>query len=166
MTPPGHTDPGTEETADGWLATTERRLATTVALDGYHVIAIPPGDATALAYTVGLWRSVGHPELAVAGLEPPVAAQLLHLLAAEVARGARFAPGDRPVGFPPGVAFQFRGIDARTAADCLRLAARFHRPGGFAALQTVWPDLDGRFPGEPGCDPQVDGRQFLLRPRE
>ena len=166
MTPPGHTDPDTEETADGWLATTERRLATTVALDGYHVVAIPPGDATALAYTVGLWRSVGHPELAVAGLEPPVAAQLLHLLAAEVARGARFAPGDRPNGFPPDSRFLFRGIDVRTTDDRLRLAARFHEPGGCAALQLLWPDLDGHFPGEPGCDPRVDGQQTLPRPSE
>ena len=158
MTPSGHTDPGTEAT-DDWLATT-------VALDGYHVVAIPPGDVPALAYTVGLWRSAGHPELAVSGLEPPVAAQLLHLLAAEVARGARFAPGDRPAGFPPGVGFLFRGIDAGTAAVHLRLAARFHQPGGFAALQTLWHDLDGRFPDEPGCDPQVDGRQSLPRPRE
>ena len=59
-----------------------------------------------------------------------------------------------------------RGIDARTAADRLRLAARVHEPGGFAALQTLWPDLAGRFPGEPGCDPRVDGRQSLPRPRE
>lgn len=162
MTLPHRTAPGTGGVNDGWLAATDRRLATTVALDGRHIVAIPSGRAPALAYTVGLWRSAGHPEIAVAGLEPPVAAQLLHLLAAEVAGGGRFASGDRLTGFLAGGALVFRAIEPQTATARLRLAARFHDQGGFAALQALWPDLAGCFPGEPDCDPRLDEQQRLL----
>ena len=164
MTCPHHTGPGTGGTDDGWLAATDRRLATTVALDGRHIVAIPAGRTPALAYTVGLWRGAGHPEIAVAGLEPPVAAQLLHLLAAEVAGGVRFAAGDRLTGFLAGVALVFRAIEPHTATARLRLAARSREQGGFAALQALWPDLAGLVPGEPDCEPRLDERQPLLCP--
>lgn len=164
MTLHHHTGPGTEGADDDWLAATDRRLATTVALDGRHVVAIPAGRTPALAYTVGLWRSAGHPEIAVTGLEPPVAAQLLHLLAAEVAGGVRFAAGDRRTGFLAGGTLVFRAIEPHTATARLRLAARFHEQGGFAALQALWPDLAGLVTGEPDCDPRLDERQPLLCP--
>jgi len=164
VTIPHHTGPGTERADDGWLAAADRRLAATVALDGQHIVAIPAGHTLALAYTVGLWRSACHPEIAVTELEPPVATQLLHLLAAEVAAGVRFAPGDRLTGFLAGAALVFRASAPHTATACLRLAARFHEQGGFAALQALWPDLAGLFPGEPDGDPLLDERQPLLCP--
>jgi hypothetical protein len=114
------------------------RLAATVALDGYHVVAVPADHAPALAYTVGLRTTADHPELVAEGLEPPVAAQLLHLLARGVVAGERFAAGCRRTDLLPHVALAFDEVDA--AADRLRVAALFHAPGGFAALRVAWAD--------------------------
>ena len=142
---------GTGGAADGRRVAAERLLAATVALDGYHVVAIAVGHAPALAYTVGLWATAAHPELAVAGLEPTVAAQLLHLLAGRVVAGGRYAPGERLTGLLAHHALAFRDIEAGAAATRLRVAARFHAPGGFAALQVLWPDPASRCPAEAGC---------------
>lgn len=112
------------------------QLAATVALDGYRVVAITTGHTSALAQH-GLWTTTTHPEArrrgaAAAGGRPtPPPARSRRSPTSGGSRRATGAPDSWPG------ALAFRAIEPHTATARLRLAARLHEQGDFAALPAV-----------------------------
>ena len=117
------------------------------------------------AYTIGLHRSFGHPELTLVGLGAPVAGAVLELLGARIAAGEVLAAGQE-LTMDGGLEFRVRSVDPLFCAhgDWFILGREVMACWGErwpASLQLVWCDGDHVFPEHPVA-PQWQTRQPLL----
>jgi hypothetical protein len=108
-------------------------------------------------YTIGLMQTWRHPEFIVFGLSHDNAYALLSSLVSRIRNGMVFDPGvhtvsiggdDHRVGFRP--------VDPTQHECYLGFAMGFltniGRIGELEAMQAFWPDRDGKFPFDAGCD--------------
>lgn len=147
------------------LEADDLRLLADVADRGWHVVAFG-GDGTPSAFTVGLFRSFDHPELALLGLPADEAAAAVDRLAARVRDGERFGPEDVDDLALGGRLVAFRSIPPRRFAAWLGHAVWYHDGARFPALQAVWSDRAGRFPWDPWFAREARDAQPVLHEPE
>lgn len=142
-------------------------LIADVAQRGFHaaVVAVE-GKAFAHAFSVGLFRSWDHPEVAIFGLAPPDLHAAIARAAARVRRGERFDDGDVAEGLVEGRPVVFRRVVPRHYAAHLGHAVWYHGGARFPALQAVWADDAGRFPWDRWFPRELREAQPLLFERE
>ena len=117
-----------------------------VAQAGYHVVTgASTGADPAFAYSVGLFRTFDHPEVAVLGLPVEVLAEAVRRAAERVRAGERIEEGNVVEGLVNGRAVALRRIVPRLYPAHLGHAVWYHGGARFPALQAVWTE-DGRFP--------------------
>jgi hypothetical protein len=128
---------------------------------GFSVAAVT-GDLTGCdwAYTVGLHRSYGHPELVLVGLPAPMAGGLLQILGERVAEGGVVGAGDE---FRVGP-LRFRAVQVDDVflahGDWFNLGREVMADLGLRwppTLQVLWADDSGTFPDE------VAEEEWILR---
>jgi hypothetical protein len=122
---------------------------------GFHVqYVIGRGDPLPVppfAYTAGLLERSGAPELAIVGIAPDLASEILNDLGGEVVAGKRTVnAGEDIIGVISG-GYALRIIECPPALlEQLHLSSDIDR----RAVQILVPDANGRFPGEPHVDPE------------
>jgi hypothetical protein len=130
--------------------------------------ALPPHEVydAAFAYTVGLWRSFGHPELILVGRWRHAHGYLAAIVDL-IADGRRFDAGDVTGEVLDGFDVRIGAVSDDRRLELLTWAdwANHRRP--FEALQVILPDTAGRWPEDPlydgfpqpllGGPPQRDG---------
>ncbi len=147
-------------------ASPEEEIAADVKKHGWSAANVRDHEPPFL-YSIGLMHTVKHPELIVFGLEPGVAHGLISHLVGEIRAGSRFDDA--------GVStFDLRG---KTIAVGLRRVHPTQHPlylgyamgycrevmlPGLDAVQVFWPDRNGKFPFDPGCELAVYQRQPRL----
>ena len=116
---------------------------------GWSIIAVEGNRVQApFAYTVGLTRFHGHPELLVTGLDEVSTAALLNPLGLEVKSGHRFYPGDLTTR-DDGRLLQFARVNnPRRLLHAQDMYAS--RAGLVPALQVVYSTAEGRWPWQRG----------------
>ncbi|MFF2375011.1 DUF4262 domain-containing protein [Streptomyces xiamenensis] len=138
-----------------------QQLAAHIKAEGYAIPFIPADSQTgepSLAYTVGLHVHQGY-ELAISGLDYKMSGSVLNSLVERLLEQQT----------PPAPAMEIRG--AAGGGYSLRLR-QTDRAFPFALLravyrrtppvwQAVWPDREGRFPGDAACTLSA-GAQHLL----
>lgn len=122
------------------------RVMADVAQLGFHVAAADDRERGPRAYSVGLFRSWDHPEVALFGLAPEALRAAIDRLGERVRAGERFDHGDLAVDVLDDRAVAFRRIVPHHYAAFLPEAVWYHDGARFPALQVVWADRDGRFP--------------------
>lgn len=116
---------------------------------GWSVCAVGPGGGhPSFAYTLGLTRYHGHPELVVSGFAATEAMTFLNDAGEQVRRGRRFTAGEVLETPTP-----YR-VHTVAVADPRRLvmAQEIYRADGgplVRGLQLVWTNPDGRWPWDP-----------------
>ncbi len=125
------------------------RIAALAHEHGQAVVGVGPGDVgVPFAYTVGRqWR--GLPELLIVGPMPPDTLKLLLNNADSVGVNQ---PGD----YQDVIASHaVRAVPCDPVAGHMTSAlALANTDNGQRFLQLLWPDPKGRYPGEPGYDPE------------
>jgi hypothetical protein len=100
------------------------------------------------AYTVGL--AARHlPELLTIGLPRDAAHPLLNALARDLMAGHQLPLNTPVIGYVPGYPLLLRLASAKAAVHYAKAVEV--RYDDYQVLQVVWPDDQGRFPGQPGC---------------
>ena len=129
------------------------RIEADIAKYGWHVIKVMEDDeGPGFAYSIGLHRSFGHPEVIVFGLPLDLMHRMVNTIGAEVRRGERFAAGSRSDAVLVGRPVEFRSVAAGWLDEFFGQAIRYHGGPACAALQCCWPDRAGRFPGQAGVE--------------
>lgn len=133
---------------------------------GFSVVALA-GDELGCdwAYTIGLHRSFGHPELLLVGIDAPVAGAVLELVGGRVAAGERLDV-ERPLALDGGLEFRVRSVDELFAqrGDWFNLGREVAACWGDRwppTVQLVWSDPGEASAPSPG-DPRWSLRQPLL----
>jgi hypothetical protein len=99
------------------------------------------------AYTVGLTRYHGHPELLVAGMHPDHVGPYINDLGTLVAAGHRFTAGEVREG-PERHRSQF--VEVEDPEELVYAQAIYEHGAPVPALQAVFSDHEGRWPWAPG----------------
>lgn len=142
----------------GRVAALMRQVEANVTRGGWHATGVFGGGEVFL-YTTGLTGG-GHPELVIAGLPPETAHSVLAAAIGMIRDGTPLAPGADYEGIAAGFPVRFRPVDQGRCRHPLSVTTRFYGRQ-VPALQLVWPDPRGRFPGESGCDPKMAAMQDI-----
>lgn len=112
--------------------------------------ALPPHEVydAAFSYTVGVWRTFGHPELILVGRWAHAHAYL-NVIVEMVREGGRFAPGDRTDEVLQGYEVEFGSVSDARRLELLTWADWANLREPFEALQVILPDRAGRWPADP-----------------
>lgn len=145
----------------------EARVRSDVERFGWHLVMVPPEDATpGWVHTIGLNERFGHPEIIAFGVDLTRLGPLVNHLGARVSAGERFEEGAEVEGILVDQPLAFRPVARKWVAPFLGNAAWHYRSEEFAVVQCLWPDPSGHFPWDPECDPAWRGDQPLLEHAE
>jgi hypothetical protein len=139
---------------------TDDRIRDDIREHGCHIIGvagapldrIPASGDHAFAYSIGLAITHAQPEMLIGGLAMGTMHAAINDVQALMAKGQRFADGDRVSGLFAGYDAVLRKVRKDAYADTLVWASRLHGGDDFEALQIVWPDREHRFPWDEGYD--------------
>ena len=131
---------------------------------GWRVVLIPEDEeGPGFAYSVGLFRTFGHPEIILLGLDLDLMHGLIDNMGEDVRNGASFTPGRRVEDVLEGYPVEFREVSRRRYRDYLGYAGWFYGDEDFPVVQCVWPDMEGRFPDDPDAPDSLREAQPLLQ---
>ena len=123
------------------------RIQKDVETYGLHVIIVPEDDEGAgFAYSIGLYRTLGHPEVIIFGLDQSDLHSAVNQIAAEIREGKRFGEGDTSDEVLEGCPVLFRAVSAEFHDEYFGQAISYYSGAVFPAIQCFWPDQAGRFP--------------------
>lgn len=134
----------------------EAQLLDDVETFGWHMITVSKDDeGPSFTYTVGLFKSYGHPELIVFGLPDKVMQDVLHVAATLIQGGRTFGDNECTLDLlNDDYPCVFRTVLPEQYEFYLGYAMWFYRIKNvdeFPALQLVWPDKASHFPWEHAC---------------
>jgi hypothetical protein len=145
----------------------DERMFHNVREHGCHLMSIA-GDAEGPRYvfSIGLYLNYAHAELVMFGLDPGDAGAVINRVRDRAAAGRRYAAGDVSDDLLLDRKVCFVEVPLRAYGEYLGTAIWFYAklPRPFPCLQIVWPDQEGRFPWEAGCDAWLKGYQPVLLP--
>lgn len=128
-----------------------------VARCGWAVELIEAGEdesAPPFAYTVGLHKAFGAPELIIFDLSHDVMGRILNDLGERIRAGETLPIGEPISEILQGYPLRLREVHASESyREHVGYALWFNGGYGFPLLQVLWPDKRGRFPDDPDADP-------------
>lgn len=144
----------------------DEEIAAVVRQYGWYLANVGDGNPSFL-YTIGLMQTYHHPELIIFGLDAENAYALFSQLVHDIRVGVSFAePGVYTVSIGGDEhRVGFRQVHPTQHPLYLGFAMGFMtnigRIGELQAVQAFWPDSQGKFPFDVGCDLSV----YELQPR-
>ncbi|MEQ4719501.1 DUF4262 domain-containing protein [Nonomuraea sp. B19D2] len=152
------------ELEGAYLNPVQRKIHSDVAAQGWSWIWVfdPGMERPPFAYSIGFGSSFDQPEVVVAGLPEETSGSVLSSVQAMLAEGLAYGDGDTSGDILEGFSVQFRAISQDLLNANLVQASVFYGERSFSALQLVWPDRDGNFPGEERAPAWLSDRQTLL----
>jgi hypothetical protein len=131
----------------------ERAVVDDIARFGWHGVSRFPGESQPdHYYTVGLQETFGHPEILIVGLAGDVPHGMARAAVDAIKDGVTFSASTRSDAILEGYDVAYASVSPSAANGWLPLAAWYYEDRPWDVLQLLWPDRDGRFPGEDGYD--------------
>jgi len=129
---------------------------------------IPPDDeGPAFAFSIGLFKTFGHPEVILFGLKIEAMHGIINAIGEEVRQGRRFSEGEVTSGIIEGFDVRFCKISHDHYSEYFGTASWYYQSTEYPALQCVWPDRRGRFPWDDDFPESLRAiRPMLVRPPE
>jgi hypothetical protein len=141
----------------------DRKLLADVDQYGWHLVGIEQDDTgPGFAYSIGLNRSFGHPEILVIGLAVDVMFGMVNGVGELVRGGKRFEHVDESGDVLDGFNVAFRQVELASYDDYLGYAEWFYQGDDFPVLQCVWPDSRHRYPWHNDYPAALRKRQPVL----
>ncbi len=142
---------------------TERRIISDVGKYGFHIVTVlGDGYSPTFAYTIGLYKTYGYPELICFGLNQ----DLLHSVLWSGKELLDKQPAlDQSLGYPDFIGeydIRLLPVDKEWYKYFFGYGLWFSQGRDFPALQIVWPDKKALFPWEEGFNPSWKAKQPLL----
>jgi hypothetical protein len=98
------------------------------------------------SYTVGLFRTYSHPELAVFGLSGEVAHQVLNNAVALIQQGHALDPSQPVSGLVEDCSCLLASVPVMELQRYFGICRSYYEGDRFAMLQIIWPTRQGQFP--------------------
>ena len=122
------------------------------------------GDLPPFAYSIGLFKSYGHPEIIMIGLKQQLAHTLINNMAYDIKEGKAFAPFI----FEPDILDDFKcyfiDVEKSNYDGYVGGAQRYYDGDGFPLLQCIYPTVKGIYPWEDEWPEEIKNLQPILGP--
>jgi hypothetical protein len=152
---PNHADDGCLDWRDG--------TAGLVTEHGWSVVGIgSEDDVPAWAFTVGLWHTLGSPEVAMFGLRLPDMQRWLNQLGGQIRDGQPLAADERRDGVLDGFPLAIRPVHPSWYPRVFGSAVNFYQRPPLPIVQAIWPDRTGLFPWQDGSGDNCRANQPWL----
>lgn len=121
---------------------------------GWHVMIVrADGDGPDFAYSIGMEKTLGHPEIIVFGLREELMHAMINSIGHRVRAGESLVPGQPIADVLDGVDCILAPVHPTRLRDHFGYALWFYEGPRFRALQCFWPGkLNGRFPWDDDAD--------------
>jgi Domain of unknown function (DUF4262) len=116
------------------------------------------------AYSFGLYKEFGHPEIIIFGLSGETMLRLINDIGSRVRNGAKYYAGGRTADLLEGYDCAFRPVYPLHYRKTCTWTAWFYRDDTFPAIQLFWPDKENRFPWDPTFEGPSDRQPDLSEP--
>ncbi len=127
--------------------TPEQKVTSDVEEYGVHIVNVMEDDVgPGFAYSIGLYKSYGHPDFIIFGLKPKLMHVILNNLAFDIREGKKYSDGDGALDILEGYECFFRKVPQSAYSEYLGHGCRFYLNQDFPVLQCVWPSVDGLYP--------------------
>lgn len=127
----------------------EQKVLDDIAQSGWHVVNVLEGEGHAPhAFSIGLYKTYGHPEVLVIGL----AAELMHSVINIIGNDAKSGKAN-PIGAPysgllEGFDCVLLPVPEEAYREYVGFARWYYEGNDFPLVQCVWPTTQGIFPWE------------------
>ena len=120
------------------------------------------GQQLSMSYSVGLFETLGHPEIVMFGLSLHTMHAVINDIGRRVRAGETMNDGKVLDDLFEVYPSMFRSVARRWYDTFLPWAVWYHGHPDFPALQCFWPDRSSRWPWEAAFDPSLARFQPLL----
>lgn len=143
---------------------TQKAILKNVEQYSCHLALVEADDySPRFAYTIGLYKSFGHPEIICFSLAPDVMGAVLNYARDLAKEGKTLVPGESYANFLEGYAVQFVRVNQSYYPDYVGYGYWYYgNTFDFPLLQLIWPDKEHQFPWEDGFNPAWRFKQPLL----
>jgi hypothetical protein len=132
--------------------TTRAELTANIQKHRWLVFSVAGETQPLYSYTVGLFKTFGHPEVVLSGLNIELAQNLLNDIGHAVAQGVRREAEELYDDILSGYPCLFKAVPVTVYEQYFGRALVFYGETTFPVLQCLWPDALKRFPGDFGYD--------------
>ena len=129
---------------------------------GWSVLKVSNDAGPDFAYSVGMFRTLGHPEILLFGLPLDVMHRLINDVGEQVRAGTRYVAGQVTDEFLEGYEVTFRAVPAFQYEGHLGWANWLYGGTNYPALQLVYPDRHRRWPWDAGVERGFRENQPIL----
>jgi Domain of unknown function (DUF4262) len=139
---------------------------------GWHVMSVVPraGDeGDQWSYSTGLYYHYKHPEIIVFDEDTDLRFSMINAIGDRVKAGETFERGRGYTDIIGNFDVQFRPMHPSHYWDWINCACWFYDndENSFPVLQCFYPDMQGKFPWESGCEQwAIDQQPFHDRPKK
>ena len=146
------------------IAAVQREIIHDVQRDGWSILGVlGEPSSPPFAYSIGLYQTLGQPEIAIVGL--PVedrAPIILHNIVDLMNEGVTFEDGTESDQVLDRYACTFCSVHRDFYQEYLGAAIWYYGGLDFPVLQCVYPDRKGRYPWQPGASSGFRASQPVL----
>jgi len=142
------------------------KLLADISEPGWTVIGVFPNEGVenqyCFAYTIGLYKNYGHPEIIMTGLQIPTMHSILNIAGTQIKKSQAFNPEDRFANLISKFDVKFAWVDKKYYVSHLGQAQWYYENDDFSTMQLIWPDADGKFSDEEGFEEEYRDYQPML----
>jgi len=129
---------------------------------GWCVLKVSNDQGPDFAYSVGMFRTLGHPEILMFGMPLDLMHRLINDVGDHVRAGARYTAGQVSDAFLEGYDVTFRAVPTFQYEGHLGWANWLYGGTDYPVLQMVYPDRDHRWPWADGVTSTFRTHQPVL----
>ncbi|WP_158265276.1 DUF4262 domain-containing protein [Blastopirellula marina] len=142
----------------------DRKLLADIQEFGWHLVAIQDDEeGPAYVFSVGLYHTLGHPEICIFGLsDVQIMGQIINDIGDRVRAGRSFADGDVSTEILADYSCMFRKVSPSWYREYFGYDRWYYEGDDFPLLQCVWPDKSGYYPWQAEYNSQLLWAQPIL----
>ena len=141
----------------------DKKLLNDIKQYGWHVVKVMEDEkGPGFAYSVGLYKTYGHPEIIIAGLELDLAHEIINKIGNDIGNGKLYFPGQYYADLISGFKCLMINVSKENFKEYVGYGIWYYKRNDFPLLQCVYPTTKGIYPWESDWPEEIKIIQPIL----
>jgi hypothetical protein len=125
----------------------DQKLLNDIAEYGWHVVKVPEDEVgPGFGYSIGLYKTFGHPEIIIIGLKLDLIHSIINGIAEDIRNGKVFPPGQYYSALIKGFDCYFTRVEKKYYDEYIGYAKWYFGGTHFPLTQCIYPTIYGVYP--------------------
>jgi len=130
---------------------------------GWHIVQVlEDEEGPTFSYSVGMYRTLGRPEVIVIGLPIDLAKDIINGIGQGIRNGAAYTPGQEYDDILEGYKCAFVEVGSQWYREYFGYATWLYKGNDYPVVQCVWPNMKGHYPWAAEFEESLKWRQPVL----